>query len=363
MARRERRFNVFSMSFLDVMSCGFGAVVLIFLIINHASERDTEVINTDLLAELRLLDYQVQLGEKDLFELLEDLDETQQKVAESDAQLVSTEDSIEAQKEALENLDALSVAEIESLKKLKSDIESREEELARLKSQQDDSAGSRVRAIEGEGDRQYLTGLRAGGKRVVIAVDASASMLDDNIINVLRRRHMSDDRKRRAAKWRRAVATVEWLASQLELDADFQLLTFNTELNSLISDDPMSWESVGDGVSLEKGLRELRELVPADGTSIEQLADNIRQMTPLPDNVYLIVDSLPTQNAGGARSSTVSGSDRLRLFRQARQKLPQQVPINIILFPMEGDPFASAAYWNLARVTGGAFMAPSRDWP
>ena len=31
MARRET--NIFSLSFLDVMSCGFGAIVLIFLII------------------------------------------------------------------------------------------------------------------------------------------------------------------------------------------------------------------------------------------------------------------------------------------------------------------------------------------
>lgn len=74
MARRDRRFNVFSLSFLDVMSCGFGAVVLIFLIINHATEEEAKVINKDLLSEVRLLDYQVQNGERDLFGLKEQLD-------------------------------------------------------------------------------------------------------------------------------------------------------------------------------------------------------------------------------------------------------------------------------------------------
>ena len=59
------------------MSCGFGAVVLIFLIINHATERDTEVINDDLLSEIRMLDYQVQNGERDLVELLESLNQTE----------------------------------------------------------------------------------------------------------------------------------------------------------------------------------------------------------------------------------------------------------------------------------------------
>jgi len=30
---------------------------------------------------------------------------------------------------------------------------------------------------------------------------------------------------------------------------------------------------------------------------------------------------------------------------------------------MEGDPQASGAYWNLARITQGTYMSPSRDWP
>ena len=71
---RNRRFSVFSLSFLDVMSCGFGAVVLIFLIINHAAEEDAKIVNEELLSEIRLLDYQVQNGERDLFELKEKLD-------------------------------------------------------------------------------------------------------------------------------------------------------------------------------------------------------------------------------------------------------------------------------------------------
>ena len=32
---RNRSFNVFNLSFLDIMSCGLGAVILIFLILKH----------------------------------------------------------------------------------------------------------------------------------------------------------------------------------------------------------------------------------------------------------------------------------------------------------------------------------------
>jgi len=33
--RTRRKITAFSLSFLDIMSCGFGAVVLLFLIIKH----------------------------------------------------------------------------------------------------------------------------------------------------------------------------------------------------------------------------------------------------------------------------------------------------------------------------------------
>jgi len=43
--------------------------------------------------------------------------------------------------------------------------------------------------------------------------------------------------------------------------------------------------------------------------------------------------------------------------------LPTRIPVNIILYHMEGDPDAASAYWRLAMVTRGSFFSPSRDWP
>ena len=42
----------------------------------------------------------------------------------------------------------------------------------------------------GEGNRQYLTGLNLGGQRIAIMVDASASMLANQLVNVIRLRNM-----------------------------------------------------------------------------------------------------------------------------------------------------------------------------
>ena len=39
------------------------------------------------------------------------------------------------------------------------------------------------------------------------------------------------------------------------------------------------------------------------------------------------------------------------------------MPVNVILFPMEGDPMASPAFWKLAMASRGSFMTPSSAWP
>ena len=360
---KSRRVNVFSLSFLDVMSCGFGAVVLIFLIINHDSYEDQEVVNSDLLAEIRLLDYQVQKGEKELFELIENLDDIKARIDSSDQKLASSTETLEKQLADLDQLKDSSVAQAESLKELTSDIESREEEVQRLQALKAAHDGTQVRSFQGEGDRQYLTGMHVGGKNVVVAIDMSASMLDDTIVNVLRRRNMTDQQQRAAPKWQRAVRTVEWVASQLPLDSEFQVFAFSEETTSLIPDSEMDWIPMHDGTQLNEAIDKLRNQVPNGGTSLVKLMLAIRELSPIPDNVYLITDGLPTQGENKPRSATISANKRLDLFRDAINRLPKQIPVNVIMFPMEGDPQASAAFWNLARVTGGAFISPSWDWP
>jgi len=360
---QRRRLTVFSLSFLDVMSCGFGAVILIFLIINHDTEEDQRVTNDDLLSEIRMLDYQVQQGEKNLFEMLEVLDDVDARVDDSDQNLASTKQSIEKRQADLDELKDTSVAKTESLKSLTADIETREEEVNRLLALKSASDGAQVRSFEGEGDRQYLTGLKVGGRNIIIAVDTSASMLDDTIVNVLRRRNMDEDRKRAAPKWQRAVRTVEWLAAQLPLDAEFQVFGFAEQTRSLVPDAGTDWVPMHDGQALNAAIEALRGEAPQGGSSLVNLILEIRQLSPIPDNVYIITDGLPTQGEDPPRAATVTGKRRLSLFGDAVNRLPKQIPINVIMFPMEGDPMASAAFWNVARVTGGAFISPSWDWP
>ncbi|MEE3175440.1 MAG: VWA domain-containing protein [Pseudomonadota bacterium] len=361
--RRSRRNVGLSLAFLDVMSCGFGAVVLVFLIMNHESQQSQEVINKDLLAEMRMLDYQVLQGEKDLFELSENQQTLRTKLANSANTLTTLETQLQQQSKTLSELQKRTLAEQEDMAALQSDLDSREDEIERLQALKAATDGNQIRAIKGEGDRQYLTGLKVGGRNIVIIVDTSASMLDETIVNILRRRNMSEEKKRQAPKWQRTLRTVEWLAAQLPLDAEFQLYGFNESVQSYVTDDNLDWQPMSDGSALNAGVDRLSQAVPSGGTNLESLMLAVRDLSPIPDNIYLITDGLPTRAAASPRNPTVDGRTRLKLFREAATRLPRQIPVNVILFPMEGDPMASAAWWQLARLSGGAFISPSWDWP
>lgn len=345
------------------MSCGFGAVILIYLIINHATETTVKEVNRDVLAELRMLDYQVLTGEKNLVEEKKAVEEQRKKLAEIELALAAMDDDIQDRVDTLDQLDADTLAKIANVNKLKSDIEVQEEEIKRLRAAETESAGGNVRAVEGEGDRQYLTGLKVGGKRIVIAVDTSASMLDHTLINVIRRRNMSDEKKQAAPKWRRTVATVEWLVAQLPLAAQFQIVEYNQTADSLVSPGDMTWKEIDNPSILNETVERLQNTIPSGGSSLENLFREISKLKPVPDNLYLIADGLPTQGNKPPRAKTVTHRERLALFGQAMQHVPSPMTVNVIMFPMEGDPGASASYWNLALVRGGSYLSPSRDWP
>ena len=358
---KRRTTNVFSLAFLDVMSCGFGATVLVFLIINHSIDDEIKELNRDLLSELRLLDYEITTGAPNLTELQEQLEGLRLRIAEAKRLRASTVEDAERRREELADIEALTIAQRKSLEQLVSDIETREDDVERLKAIEDREAGRANIEIEGEGYRQYLTGLFVGGKRILIAVDASASMLDNTLVNVIRRRNMPVSRQLQSPKWQRAVRTVEWLAAQIPLQSEYQIFSFNTTATTVLPSD--GWHAAIIPGVMADAVEALGQTPPAGGTSLENLFSAIASMEPLPDNVFLIIDSLPTQGRTPPRSPTVSGRERMQHYVAAMRNLPRNMPVNVIMFPMEGDPLASGAYWSLAQQTGGVYMAPSEDWP
>ena len=124
-----------------------------------------------------------------------------------------------------------------------------------------------------------------------------------------------------------------------------------------------AWLDAGEVDKLNQAVAQMKKLVPQKGTSLLNAVDAIGDMKPAPDNIFLLTDSLPTMGAKKPWGKRVSGQKRLKLFNEAVRRLPSGVPVNIIFYPMEGDPFAASAFWQLAKETRGSFFCPSRDWP
>jgi von Willebrand factor type A domain len=367
MARRRRKFDVFSMSFLDTICCAFGAVVLLYMVINASSGRKFVHNTAALKSQADLIEQQVLEGYQDLAVAKSRLVQTdaEAKRSQTEEQRMATESA--ELRQQLADAEGTSLSRREAIEKLKADIQAMEEGNRRLEGASKDKnaeTGTRVRGFVGDGDRQYLTGLKVGGKHILLLVDVSASMLDETVVNIIRMRNMADSRKILADKWRRTVSIVDWLVSQIPLDSQFQIYAFNTKAWPLAPGTEGKWLESKDQDSLDHAMTALHQAVPAEGTSLENAFAVVMAMNPRPDNVILITDGLPTQGASAPMlKKTVSGDDRLKFFERAWGKYPRNVPLNVIKMPMEGDPSGPSALWVAARTTGGAFMSPSKDWP
>jgi hypothetical protein len=364
MARRKT--EVFSMSFLDCITCAFGSVVLVYVLINAQGGLRRVSESKTLEAEVSKLEEQVLEGYQRLVMLRNSLVVTDEERVRTEGMGTRVLDETERLKLELADADKETLSRREAIERLKADLKSLEEGARRLEGATRDTSatGTRVRGFVGTGDRQYLTGLKVSGERIIIFVDVSASMLDETVVNILRMRNMSETRKLMSDKWRRTLSTVDWLAAQLPLEGQFQLYAFNTKAWALSPGSDGKWLKTNDPNALTEALQALRKQVPKDGTSLENAFVAMNALNPRPDNVIMLTDGLPTQGpTPPLMRKTIEGDDRLKLFERAFAKYPREVPFNVILMPMEGDPNAPSAFWLAARTTGGSFLSPSKDWP
>ena len=360
--RTKRLLTPFSLSFLDIMSCGFGSVVLLFLIIKHNVDTNVPVpVDTrDETAEVMLLEEEILEGKNNLAR-------TRNTISEIDELLVVAQGMARRIMEKIQETRSLADQLSEStdtveLDRLKLNIKKLEEQKKQLQEEIKET-GDDTRRLVGEGNREYLTGLRQGGKRILILLDISGSMLDDTIVNIIRFRNMRDGLKHNAQKWVQTLRMVDWLTARFPGDSKYQIYVFNTETRSVLPGLDGKWLEVSNKAELVTAIEELEKIVPEGGTNLERAFAAIGKLRPRPDNVYLITDGLPTQGSKTTRGVTITGKQRLNLFARAVNQVPANVPLNVILAPLEGDPEAAYAFWRLAMNTDGSFLVPSEDWP
>ncbi|WP_417452113.1 VWA domain-containing protein [Kordiimonas sp.] len=347
--RRNRRNVAFNLAFLDVMSCGFGAAVLLFLIIKHglAQNPSTDAEVARLMKDMADRQIEIASIEADI-EALED------QSGENDAKLASVAGAIS---DAGAEADAVKLATVSlsgKIEEARKALSAAEVEVAQ---QEKDS---RV-AIAGQSSQQFLTGLAVKGRRIVIMVDHSASMLDEKILNIVRRRAMGGETASKAPKWVRTQRIAQWLVNKLPKGSQVRFVSFS-ETAEVIPED--RWLSATDLKAVTDALQKTTSMTPSGGTNLYHAFDSLNRLTPKADAVYLVTDGLPTMGRSKPRGTTVSGSKRVELFneaRRARQRL--RARFNVILLPIEGDPDAAYLYWQLAADTGGRMLSPSEKWP
>jgi len=364
-ARKRRSGEIFSMSFLDCMSCGFGAVILFFMIINSRSDVAPNDQTKALQAETNKLEIEVLDGRKNLALARTSIQKLETEEEEASDQISIIKALIAELQAELAKYDNDTLAKIKAIEKLQSDIKSLEDEVKRLLAlkKEGEAAGERARSFKGEGDRQYLTGLKLGGERTLILVDRSTSMLHETIVNILRRKNLPESEQLLSRKWRQVVASVDWLSSQFRPGTEYQIYMFNNVTEPVLKGTDGLWLKADDVDQLDEAVRQLRRTVPKNGTNMYAAFQVVRDMKPRPDNVILLVDSMPTMDAETSNKSVIGAGERANLFTAATQLIPSGIPINVMLYPMEGDPAAVTSFWSLALKSRGSMISVSHDWP
>jgi hypothetical protein len=350
------------LSFLDCICCGFGAVILMFMIVNHASKQTAQRGNEAFIAKIDAREAEVLDGKQKLLNMKAALESVINATRTASREAERLREQIQAATTALPDLEGKQTASRTRLQQMQAELIALDAKVQALRAQAAETpppaAGNASREIAGDGTRQYLSGLSVHGRRIAIVVDTSASMLGYTILDVIRTRNLDDATQRNAAKWKRALSAIDWLSSQLPSGSQFQLIAFNETAKPVTGS---GWLPVSRD-KLDDAARSLRAIVPSGGTSLHAAFGAVAALGAPADQIFLLTDGLPTQGAT-VKPGAVSARKRLEHFNDAVRRLPKGSAVNVILLPMEGDPQAAGAYWQLARATDGSYLAPSKDWP
>ena len=81
-------------------------------------------------------------------------------------------------------------------------------------------------SLEGEGQQEYLIGLEIKGKKVGILLDSSASMTDEKLIDIIKRKTNLIINIKKGPKWQRTIRIVKWLLVRLPNDSRVSIISF-----------------------------------------------------------------------------------------------------------------------------------------
>lgn len=358
--RASRREPGSLIAFLDVMACGLGAAVLLFLIVKHhteaavepeAAERAAAEMETlaALREEARALTERIEQAQRE--------SEARRAQEARAASAESAEDSARARLAGMEREIELARASNAALRERVESIEPHQ--------------AADVIEDAGGGEEDYLLGLRVEGRRIAVLIDRSASMTDERLIDIIERKVRTDADKRKGPKWRRTLRTARWLLHRLPAGSEVAVIAFNDEAKVLSGE---GWADGRDRTTLQALFDELDRLVPTGATNLEAGLRALGHLSPGATDIYVVTDGLPTRSlsspgllSGCSRNpkGKVSGECRRLLFDASLRNSapPPGRKVHVVLLPLEGDPEAAPAFWNWTARAGGVLLTPARGWP
>ncbi len=352
----RRRPPGFNLAFLDIMACGLGAIILIFMLVKyHSAEPDVE--SRALQSALANAQNENDATEISNRALAAEIEKLKTQLRQQATRAAQTDDKRVAA--ATEMIDLT-------------------KQIARLQQQkaQQQSAAENIAALKKKPPRktheEHLLGLRVEGKRILILLDNSASMADERLVDIIKIKVADAATKKSAPKWRRAIAVAHWIIERIPDDSEYMIIHYNDSVKFLSG---KKWLRGDDATARADALQKLDALYPRNATNLHAALESAQTAAPRATDIYVITDSLPTEGrdrlsalrkfkaCGIGKKNTVSGACRRELFYAAVRGFGNDAKVNTVLLPIEGDPDAAYAYWLWSASTTGMMISPAGSWP
>src|SRR4051812_47766030 len=122
MKHRKRKVEVFGLSFMDCICCGFGATILLYMILNSGASRRADTALDPLRAETNRLEQEVLDGQATPAEPPNPLDVGGQAAATTAGLSTRLIDVVKQSQEELATFDAQTIAQRAHNNKLQADL-------------------------------------------------------------------------------------------------------------------------------------------------------------------------------------------------------------------------------------------------
>lgn len=334
--RKRREAQSSALSFMDCICCGFGAVLLLFILTTKK---------------------QTILGNEEANQSQEAAETLQAAIEATEAEQIALEKEIEAL-DPQPDTNATSLAQLAAeQERLAKAIEDQSQALQALETEvtPTESPASLDRP---SADQSYLSGLRLRGPRAVILLESSGSMLAEKATDAVT--IMQQGNWQKAEKWLRAKEALKAVLAAIPKGTKVAVFQMAESTSSLSGSPQDPYIDPYDNAALISLLDRLENLEARGGADLAKGMRTVANLKERASSLLLIGDGLPTAPAPPGRG--LSESERVSLFNQAMATRPNY-PFNAILFPFEGDPSAAGLFWQLSGRTNGITLIPDNDWP